>query len=125
MAKAIVLDLGDTDPKLPSEVSSPHLTLLFRKKGYRPDGPELDAVRKLRNEFMASRNSETLTFKLSKWGKSSDLVHGELKDLCIHIRSNMEGMHEDARKPHVALRKSFRSRRRETPSDKARPKSEH
>jgi len=111
MGNAVVLYLLDAQI-IPCEVRDPHMTILFRKTGYKSGGTEIKAVIDARNEYMKDNDLTSLTFKLSRWGKCSDLIHGKLADMCHHIREKLHSMHEDARKPHVAVRRKRFARRR-------------
>lgn len=97
LGNAIVVDLSNTFPNI--DVKTPHMTLLFNVKGFTK--VELQLVK---NYALLYYSQKSLSFTLSRWGRSSDLIHGQLYNFCQFIREKFSKFSMDARKPHVALR---------------------
>ena len=129
---AIVADLCDVE-NLPIEgnISKPHMTILYSRSGLRlskrfhwlyslnflagfsKESIEkvLDLCEQIRKDKFAGAK---ISFRLQKWGPSSDKIVGKLQDFCGMIRTIVQeewGWTEiDNRIPHVALRKKKRRR---------------
>jgi len=99
--KALTLSLSDAHIE-ECYVRYPHMTILYYENGF--DTNMLEQVEQEKQKFMQILGKNTLNFTLSYWGRSSDLIHGELYDFCIHMRNRFGHYCSDNRKPHVKLR---------------------
>lgn len=104
LSDAIVLDLTAAIPPPRRELSAAHMTLLFRRGGF--NGADLARVQDCVHTYLAD-DAARGQFQLETWGRASDLVHGPLANLCLHVQQTFDGDLHDAgtaRPPHVALR---------------------
>lgn len=107
MGGAIVVDLS---PLLlgteKCQVKKPHMTLLFRKRGFTQT--QVREVQAFIDETIGA--GAQVEFYLSRWGESSDLIHGELFDLAVQVREKFSHWEQDGgvRPPHVQLRTKAR-----------------
>mmetsp|Transcript_2096 Transcript_2096/g.3833 ORF Transcript_2096/g.3833 Transcript_2096/m.3833 type:complete len:136 (+) Transcript_2096:91-498(+) len=104
--KALAICLKDVT-NLNAQVKNPHMTVIYRQTGFQATDieavtAEIDSWKK-EIKIIKRRG---VSFTLKRWGKSSDLVEGALKDLCLRLRDKfrMES-DESERKPHVAMRR--------------------
>ena len=105
LGRAITLDLTEALKGFSfCEVESPHMTLLFKQKGFGEQ--EINYVKQLlRQKYGESE----VQFNLRPWGPRSDLVKGDLEALCLYIRDEFRkasGQNcSPDRPPHVELRR--------------------
>ena len=97
------------------QVAYPHMTLLFRSKGFKAE--DAIEVQQFIDSYLRSSESghsrfdETssplVSFTLTRWGQESDQIHGELEQLARKVYEHFQHLHEGGnfRPPHVQLRR--------------------
>lgn len=98
----IRLILSNTIPALVTEKKDAHVTLFYRNRGQRFIQEERARVQSTIESWMKDKPI-LVTFTLSKWGARSDLIHGPLEDLYLHLQAHCE-LVANTRPAHVELR---------------------
>lgn len=100
--RAMTVDLSDAG--LNTQIKKPHMTLFFQR-AFSP--AEVEQVQFFIDSYISTTlRSSTVGFTLEPWGQRSDLIQGDLKQLCEAVRLYFMGkmFTEEQRPPHVAIR---------------------
>lgn len=101
---AVAVDVNDAT--LPGNARNKHMTILYRRSPRWTEN-EIELISKETDSWIKQKygsNKAPITFSISKWGKKSVKVEGDLESLCLYLRQKFNDLSNDKQRvPHIEL----------------------